>query len=322
MIKTLNDFALRDFIPPALKSDQEVVAMADALTPIFSLIFENTSLLKQFDGLPDNLLDFIAYEEQVDFYETVMGVDEKRALIDRAQLVHQLKGTPAAIEEVASIFFKNALVREWFEYGGNPFHFRIETDETFKSEADIARLFRLIDVTKRKSTRLEGVWFKGDGGFQIQAVRDTVETNQINLQLITGVSYAGKWPSVSTIGRFISSEVQINSNPTEKSAIIYPFTAAIFAGDSVNPSKAPRNDFMNYFGGSLNTAQEFIKITNKYPVISGDLMPQQLLTGYNAIFEQKGEYFSQSVETYHTYYKSTKWMNICGTFVTGKGVNA
>ncbi|MBT2717561.1 phage tail protein I [Bacillus sp. ISL-57] len=322
MIKTLNNFELRDFIPPSLKKDTEIVAMADALTPIFQMIYEKTKLIKQFEGIPDNLLDFIAYEEIVDFYETTMSVEEKRALIDRAQIVHQLKGTPAAIEEVAGIFFKNARVREWFEYGGDPYYFRIETDETFKSEVDIARLFRLIETTKRKSSRLEGVLFKGDGGFQIQAVRNEEENNNIHLQLICGVAVAGKWPTISTLGRIVEREVQVKSSPIEKSSSTYPFTAAIYAGETMPFSKTPPNDFTSYFGGSLDTSQEVIKVSSSYPVISESLMPQQLLTGYEKKYEQEGRYYDQNIEASSQFTALTKWNYICGTFVAGKGVNS
>ncbi|MGE6379539.1 phage tail protein I [Peribacillus muralis] len=322
MIKTLNSFELRDFIPPSLKNDTEMVALADALTPIFQMIYEKTKLIKQFEGIPDNLLDFIAYEEIVDFYETNMSVKEKRALIDRAQLVHQLKGTPAAIEEVAGIFFKNARVKEWFEYGGNPYFFRIETDEAFKSEVDIARLFRLVNTTKRKSSRLEGVWFKGNGGFQIQAVPNEEENNNIHLQLICGVAVAGKWPTISTIGRIVENEVQVTSSPIEKSSSTYPFTAAIYAGDNIPFLQSPPNDFKSYLGGSLETSQEVMKIFNSYPVISKTLMPQQLITGYEKLHEQEYSYFDQKIEASSQFSAVNKLNYICGTFVAGKGVNS
>lgn len=321
MIKSLANLQVRDFLPEVLKKDSDSVAMADAITPVLQFLYEKTSLAKFHDGIPDELLDFIAYEEKVDFYDTNMTPSQKRALIEKAQIVHQLKGTPAAVEEVASIFFSNALVREWFEYGGKPYRFRIETDETFKNEAEIARLFRLIEATKNKRSRMEGVWFKGNGGFHLQAVKEGDNENHIHLQLLAGASYAGKWPSISTLGRIVEREVQV-SNSIGRSSSPYPLTAAIYAGKNLPSPQAPPNDFMSYIGGSLETSQEVKKMSSNYPFISETLMPQQLLTGHEKKFEQEGRYFSQSIEASSQFTSLTKWNYICGTFVAGKGGNS
>lgn len=172
MIKTLNDFQFRDYLPGLLKGDPESVAIADALTPVFRFIHGKSSLVRFHDGIPDELLDYIAYEEKVDFYSSAMTVEQKRALIEKAPIVHQQKGTAGAVEEVAKIFFENPKLTEWFEYGGKPFFFKIETDEDFKSGSDIANIFRLIESTKNKRSRLEGIWFKKNNGIYFKVVNE------------------------------------------------------------------------------------------------------------------------------------------------------
>jgi phage tail P2-like protein len=309
MIKTLENFEIRDLLPESLKKDPEILAMADALTPIFQQIYQLTSRVKFYDGIPDELLDFIAYEENVDFYDINMTVEQKRALIERAQLVHRLKGTPAAIEEVAAIFFKNAKVREWFEYGGNPFFFKIETDETFKNESEIARLFRLIEKTKNKRSRLEGVWFKGSGGFSLQAIQNQQNKNHIHLQLIAGVSVAGKWPIITTLGRLVEQTVELSRSTYYTRQWPFRYAGKFFAGSEVVPETLNRQ-----YSNEVQLDDEIYFSTNKFSFASSDLMIGKFRVGSDQTYEQLGSYTSTFEEIHDDFYSSFKTYLLCGTF--------
>jgi Phage tail protein (Tail_P2_I) len=238
-----------------------------------------------------------------------MTVEQKRALIDRALLVHQLKGTPAAIEEVAAIFFKNAKVREWFEYGGNPYFFKIETDETFKNESEIARLFRLIEVTKNKRSRLEGVWFKGSGGFSLQAVQNQQNTNHIHLQLIAGVSVAGKWPVITTLGRLVEQTIELSRSAYYTNQRPYRYAGKFFAGSEVVPETLNRQ-----YSNEVQLYDEIYFSTNKFSFASSDLMIGKFRVGNDQMYDQLGSYTSTNVEIHDDFYSSFKPYLICGTF--------
>lgn len=172
MIKTLDDFQLSDILPDSLKSDPDVLALSEGLTIVYKQIYEQTKTIKFHEGIPDHLLDFIAYEENVDFYDTSLSVPEKRNLIEKAQFIHKIKGTVAAVEAVVSIFFKNAEVIEWFDYGGNPFNFVIEIDSTVIKDGDLNRLVDLVEATKNLRSRLDKIIakvFKGTFDFQYKS---------------------------------------------------------------------------------------------------------------------------------------------------------
>jgi P2-related tail formation protein len=51
---------------------------------------------------------------------------EKRQLIKDAIKLHKLKGTKAGVERALSTLNIEGKVSEWFEYGGDPFHFKID----------------------------------------------------------------------------------------------------------------------------------------------------------------------------------------------------
>lgn len=319
MIKGLTNFNLADIFPESLKSDPDSLALAEAITPLLYKIFEQSQNVQFHQGIPDHLLDFIAYEKDVDYYDTSMSNEGKRALIERAQYVHGIKGTVAAVEEVVSIFFKNAKIREWFQYNGRPFFFRIETDEAFKSPSDIARVFRLIESTKNTRSRLEGIWFKGAGSIQIQAVKDNETDREIRLQPVCGSTIVGKWPTISTLGRIIdSSSIKLRTESFNRGFITYPFTSKIFAGQSgLSPSVIQRE----IKAGILEIAQSFDKSLTEYPAISQNLYPNQILTGLNWRFEQMTvSYGMKQINAISSYSRNSKTYYRTGQFFAGNGV--
>lgn len=200
MIKTLENFEIGDLLSDSLKKDKNMAALAYALTPIFQDIFSKTQLIQMFEGVPDHLLDFVAFEEAAEFYDVNMTNEQKRILIASAENIHKTKGTVAAVESVIAPFFSKGKVSEWFKYGGNPYHFLIYTNEYLKNEQDIAKVFRMVNKVKRQSTRLERVFFNWVNGIQVQAIE---ANNHIEIHPMAGSFLCGQWPEISTLGRLI-----------------------------------------------------------------------------------------------------------------------
>lgn len=202
MIKTLDNFEIGDLLPDNLKKDKNMAALSYSLTPIFKRIYAQTQLVQMFEGVPDHLLDFVAFEEAAEFYDVNMTNDQKRIIIGNAESIHKTKGTVAAVEDVIAPFFSKGKVREWFEYGGEPYHFLIYANEYLKNEQDIVKLFRMVNTVKRKSTRFERVLFNWKNGLPVQAVEGN---NNIEIHPFTGALLCGQWPEASTLGRFIEA---------------------------------------------------------------------------------------------------------------------
>lgn len=200
MIKTLENFEIGDLLPDNLKKDKNMAALAYALTPIFKRIYAQTQLVQMFEGVPYHLLDFVAFEEAAEFYDVNMTNDQKRIIIGNAESIHKTKGTVAAVEDVIAPFFSKGKVKEWFEYGGEPYHFLIYANEYLKNEQDIVKLFRMVNTVKRKSTRFERVLFNWKNDIPVQAVE---ADNNIAIHPMTGNFLCGQWPDVSTLGRLI-----------------------------------------------------------------------------------------------------------------------
>lgn len=159
----LHDFSLTDLLPASLTSNPENGALVEAISEMFRYVLGQTDILDPSNPVPEMLLDIIAKEEHLDYYDDRLSAEQKRALIRSSWSVHRKKGTPQAIEEVVSIILDKAKIVEWFEYGGDPYHFRIEIDGPYSGDETLKVVFRTVNVNKRHSTRLEEIIFHRDG---------------------------------------------------------------------------------------------------------------------------------------------------------------
>jgi len=78
------------------------------------------------DICDEKYLPFLAYAFKVDFWDESLSVEDKRALIKQSLALHRYKGTTWAIERVFEALNIKAVVKEWFSYGGEPYHFKID----------------------------------------------------------------------------------------------------------------------------------------------------------------------------------------------------
>ena len=140
--------------------DEFVKALAESseiqIKELFKEI-EDAYDITNIDKLPESLLDYIAYERHVDFYEYDSTVEQKRELIKLSTKWHRHKGTKYAVEKVAETVFGGSSVLEWFEYDGMPFKFMVEIKQYNKVTGTKDKLLMLIEATKNKRSWLDGI---------------------------------------------------------------------------------------------------------------------------------------------------------------------
>ncbi|MGG4470025.1 phage tail protein I [Paenibacillus alvei] len=277
MIKTLENFELGDLLSDSLKKDENIAALAYALTPIFQDIFSKTKLIQMFEGIPEHLLDFAAYEEAAEFYDVNMTNDQKRIIIANAESIHKTKGTVAAVEDVITPFFSKGRVSEWFEYGGNPYHFQIYTNEYLKNEQDIAKLFRMVNTVKRKSTRLERVFFNWPNGIAVEAIE---AKNNIEIHPMAGTFLCGQWPEVSTLGRLIDGGLSVQREDYYKVESTYEYPG--FFANSKDRVELIQKEFSNI----IQLERAPLDYSNiEFLMANGSLMVGKFKTGSTELFE-------------------------------------
>lgn len=156
--------SLIEILPLSIATDDDVKAAAEAFNIELQAVsgeLEEALIYARIDELGSDVLDHLAYNLKVDFYEASASLEARRNIIKQAFDWHRIKGTRAAVERIVSLFFDEATVREWFEYGGDKFKFKINTEyATFKNDSDFQDFFRLIAVAKNVRSWLEVMRFK------------------------------------------------------------------------------------------------------------------------------------------------------------------
>ena len=164
MSKDLQSTSLLDILPQNLLADKKINAAAQALDDELQKITEatrNALLLPRLDELSEEVIDLLAWQWHVDFYEPSMSIETKRQLVRESIAWHRIKGTKAAVEKMAQTVFKDGVVTEWFEYGGEPYHFRIDVlNAPNMTEESRERLLAVVNASKNTRSWLDELRFR------------------------------------------------------------------------------------------------------------------------------------------------------------------
>ncbi|MCL2563615.1 MAG: phage tail protein I [Oscillospiraceae bacterium] len=160
MIK-LTDLPASHLVPHALQKDPSIVAIAEGIaTKVRSLAAERARMIiyPRIDELPEELLDILAYDMHVEWYQEDQPIEVKRSLIKDSVRVHMTKGTPAAVETAVGAVFPGARVEEWFEYDGLPYRFRVTVGVgTQLTEEATAEALRMVAQTKNLRSHFDWI---------------------------------------------------------------------------------------------------------------------------------------------------------------------
>ena len=119
--------------PLVLQDDETIVALAKIVAEPLEVFANETKLATIYaniDNLPEAVLDVLAYDFKVDWYNYDYSIEQKRETIKNSWNVHRTLGTKYAVETAISAVYPNTKVEEWFEYGGKPYFFRLNIDVT------------------------------------------------------------------------------------------------------------------------------------------------------------------------------------------------
>lgn len=154
-----NTGELLDIVTESSKSDPEVKSLSYALKQAITLLIskiERVYLFSNIDELPENIVDLLAAELRTQYYDASLSLDKKRELVRNTLPWHMIAGTPAAVEELINVAFGGGKVKEWFEYGGNPYTFKVET-LTPPPEGSYNYFLRMIQKVKNTRSKFDGL---------------------------------------------------------------------------------------------------------------------------------------------------------------------
>ena len=178
-------------LPHFMREDGAARGIGEVVSAFVREMSSAADLLSGWDKLerlPEEHLDEIAFELNLLWYDKSATVEIKQNLIRDGIYMHSKLGTKWAVENIIKTYFGSGFVREWFEYGGEPGHFRAFSSNPSISEERLNEFLSLLDKVKRASAHLDGVYISLVSNMQLNfgiAVHDTArETHRIGADII------------------------------------------------------------------------------------------------------------------------------------------
>jgi len=168
--------------PVALRENDEIAALGDVTADALArrpAEISRISIYPRIDELPEDLLDILAYDFKVDWYDFEYPIAAKRALIKGNILAHKRQGTVYATRSVLDSLYPKSAMEEWFTYGGAPGYFRLNVNVTDSATEGAVVIYsteeilRRIATVKRLSAHLEGVSYMVRRGIIIKHRMDS-----------------------------------------------------------------------------------------------------------------------------------------------------
>ena len=159
MIRSFEEGLLTDLLGGPYRTDPEVQALAYAIragTQLLVKYTNNATVTGAAEAAPEAALDLMATELRTQYYDTTYSKNIKRSLIQNTMRWYQIAGTKAAVEELAQTIFGNCTVEEWFEYNGEPYHFRVITNALAEPD-NIEQFTTLLRSIKNFRSHLDSV---------------------------------------------------------------------------------------------------------------------------------------------------------------------
>ena len=159
----LKDTQIKNTLPESIKFDQTVNDICDSIQAKFDGVYQDTFLvvlLANLDKLSEALVDELAWQFHVDFYRDNYPIENKRKLVRTAIERHRRKGTPAAVEEIVSTVYQWTQIEEWWEWGGDPYYFRLVLRaQDPMPPLTIGEVMQLVNEYKSLRSHLEGIYY-------------------------------------------------------------------------------------------------------------------------------------------------------------------
>ena len=156
----LNDLEFLRLLPQFMKADNAVRGLAagiDSIIPDLAASIRKLTTWDHIDELNEKELDELAWELNVPWYDASASLAIKREVIKSSDKVHSHLGTKWAVENVIRTYFGSGYVSEWWEYGGEPGHFQVNSSNPSINNERFNEFLHLLDKVKRVSAKLDRV---------------------------------------------------------------------------------------------------------------------------------------------------------------------
>lgn len=157
----MNDYSIKDNLPRSI-ADENTKGIANAFDEEFrklTTLSELISIYPNIEKMPEEIIDELAVQFYMDVYDEKLPLAKKREIVKHAIPWHMRLGTPSMLKEFVSTVFQSATVEEWFEYGGDPYYFRVNDIKEPMRPESIKKVIQAINFAKNVRSWLEGMNF-------------------------------------------------------------------------------------------------------------------------------------------------------------------
>lgn len=147
-------------LPTVLQNDPNMQALAAAIATELEQLARDVRLAQLYtriDELDETMLDALAAGFKVDWWRPEATIEEKRNALKASWYVHKHLGTKSAIETAVADYLGSGKVEEWFEYGGQPHHFRVASENNTAIITNYDAFMAVLEVVQRRSSVLEHI---------------------------------------------------------------------------------------------------------------------------------------------------------------------
>lgn len=199
------NFDIENLLPKFLLGDRNGYAMAKAIEAglkyMSAQVAYGVDLLRNVDTMPEWRLNEYAWEMGAEWYDSTAPIERKRDQAKAINDVYRKIGTKFSVEEaVSAVFGDGNVVKEWFEYGGVPYHYYILITSEDAAVEKRPELLRIIDLVSNERSVLENVYFSGSRGKTEEIHTETAVTGvdeRVNAPDVVGYISGGRSPVLS-----------------------------------------------------------------------------------------------------------------------------
>lgn len=191
-------------LPAVLKEDEATAALGNITAAILEKRLEElkaVQIYQNIDKLPEQLLDILAYDFKVDWWNPNAPIAEKQNTLKDSWNTHRRLGTAGAVRRVAEHAYGIGAVQEWFAYGGQPYHFKLCVGNIGISEGELQRFLKDIERVKNVRSILDAIVFVDKKIIQTKIGVVPRQGERVGLQKVICKGYAQHTIDVGLIER-------------------------------------------------------------------------------------------------------------------------
>lgn len=160
----LEKLDIQNLLPDSIADDEEVQNLAEIITEKLLQVNQQTETIKIWENIPernDDILLNLAWQFHTDLYDSSLPKETRAQLVENSLLWHRFRGTLYSVTMALRSVFKTGTIKEWFEYGGKPYHFMIgDLTESVSDESSVNKLIDLITKSKNLRSWCEDIEFE------------------------------------------------------------------------------------------------------------------------------------------------------------------